>query len=274
MKTIKFIKMAGSGNDFLVVENCPKMIWKSIAIKMCDRTEGIGADGVLVCDSSKIKDFRMRIINSDGSEAEMCGNGARCMAAYIARFKKVKKQYFSLETLAGEIIATAKDELATVKLTNPIDYIPKKKIKINSRQITVGSINTGVPHVIVPVHNLEEINVKVLGSLIRYYKAFKPKGTNVNFVELIKNDLIVVRTYERGVEDETKACGTGSVASAIISYLNFTDNKQQQVNKAKMRVRTRGGEILQVCFDYNNGQIDNVWLKGSAKFIAKGEYYV
>ena len=266
--------MSGAGNDFIVIE-APrqKTDLEKLAIKSCDRSNGVGGDGLLVLDKSKTSDFRMRIINADGSEAEMCGNGARCMASYIVANRKTKKKLFSIETLAGEILAEAKNETAIVRLSNPKDYRPDITIKINDRDLHVSYLDTGVPHTIVFVDDLQNMDVKTLGNIIRYHDQFKPRGTNVNFVEQIGDGLVAARTYERGVEDETKACGTGSVASAIVSYLKanpFVSSKK----KCPMKVKTSGGEILEVTFDVHGDQITNVWLKGSARFIAKGEYYV
>jgi diaminopimelate epimerase len=146
-------------------------------------------------------------------------------------------------------------------------------LNINGRDIHVEYIDTGVPHTIVYVDALASIDVSGLGSALRYHKRFQPRGTNVNFVEQLNETLVSVRTYERGVEDETKACGTGSVATALVTYLKLNPDIKNK-RKASMNVKTKSGEILKVVFDLRNGTITNVWLKGSAKFIAKGEYYV
>lgn len=273
MKTIPFIKMAGAGNDFVIID-APKtrMNLKRLAVKVCDRTNGIGADGLMVFDQSARADYRMRIINADGSEAEMCGNGARCMAAYIVRHKRPRKKTFTMETLAGILEAKAANEVADVRLSDPEDYRPEIAIDLNDRDVTLHYVDTGVPHVIIYVEGLEGIDVKAIGRPIRNHEEFTPRGTNVNFVEFLEKDLVNCRTYERGVEDETKACGTGSVAAAIVSYLQLNPGI---INKkgARMRVRTRSGEVLRVTFDINECVVNNVHLKGSAKFIARGEYY-
>lgn len=273
MKKIAFTKMAGAGNDFLVVNPPKGTSLKALAQKACDRTNGVGADGLLILDKSKTADYRMRIINADGSEAEMCGNGARCMAAYIARYNKPRKKRFSMETLAGEVLGEADGEEAVVRLSDPIDYKPNFIIDVNDKETQMSYIDTGVPHTIVYVDNLEKANVEIIGRIIRYHDHFKPRGTNVNFVEKLAPNLVNCRTYERGVEGETKACGTGSVAAGIVTYLLVNPNIQNK-KSAKMKVRTKSGEILQVTFDICNSQIENVWLKGSAKFIASGEYYL
>lgn len=265
--------MAGAGNDFVVIDARTGLNYKKLTAQVCDRSNGIGADGLLVLDKSKTADYRMRIINADGSEAEMCGNGARCMAAYIVKTRKPKKKLFSLETLAGTILAEAKDETARVRLSDPKDYRPNISLNVNGRTITVHYVDTGVPHTIVYVQGLKGIDVKTIGQTIRFHEQFKPRGTNVNFVEQLGDDLVEVRTYERGVEDETRACGTGSVAAGIVSYLRVHPDIRN-VEKAVMNVKTKSGEILNVTFDVKNSHITNVWLKGSAKFIAQGEYYV
>ncbi len=272
-KSIQFTKMAGAGNDFIVVDAKKGLNYKRIAVKACERTNGIGADGLLVFDKSKKADFKMRIINADGSEAEMCGNGARCMAAYIVNNKKTKKKSFTMETLAGILEAQASGEIATVKLSEPQGYKPAITLTVNKRKINVSFIDTGVPHTIIYVDNIENINVKKIGNIVRFHKKFQPKGTNVNFVEQVGKSLVHARTYERGVEDETKACGTGSVASAVITYLKSNPDIKNKKN-ASMKVKTKSGELLVVTFDVSQGVPTNVRLKGSAKFIAKGEYYL
>lgn len=265
--------MAGAGNDFIVIEDPNGIKLKDLALKACDRTNGIGADGILILDKSPKADYKMRIINADGSEAEMCGNGARCMAAYIVEHRHPKKKLFTLDTLAGIVEAEAKGEIANVHLSNPKGYRDNIKIDINRCHLSVNYIDTGVPHTIIFVDNLNGIDVKTIGEAIRYHKTFQPRGTNVDFVEQIKDNLVAVRTYERGVEDETKACGTGSVAAGIVAYLKANPGIINKT-KAKMNVKTKGGEVLEVTFDITNRIVTNVWLKGSANFIAKGEYYL
>ena len=275
MKKINFTKMAGAGNDFIMIDARKGLNYKSLAKKVCDRTNGVGADGLIVLDKPQKKqhDYKMRIINADGSEAEMCGNGARCLTTYIAQNKKPVKKLFSIETLAGEILGKATGSVAHVRLSDPTDYHASVPITVSDIKINVSTINTGVPHTIVYVDNLENINVAKIGGIIRYHSKFKPRGTNVNFAEQISEDLVHARTFERGVEDETKACGTGSVAVAIVTYLRANPGITNKMN-AKMRVRTASKEILEVTFDLIDGVVSNVWLKGSAKLIAKGEYYV
>ena len=273
MKKLNFTKMAGAGNDFIMLDAPVNGDLKKLAAKACDRTSGIGADGIIVLDKSRKADYQMRIINADGSEAEMCGNGARCLAAYIVHNRKPKKKLFSIDTLAGTILAEAKGEVANVRLSDPKDYRADIEIDVNRHPLHVSYIDTGVPHAIVYVDDLEMIDVYKLGQVIRQHSTFQPRGTNVDFVEQLSADLVDVRTFERGVENETRACGTGSVAAAIVTYLKSHPRIRNQ-KKAKMHVRTRSKEILEVTFDIINGRVTNVWLKGSAKFIARGEYFL
>jgi diaminopimelate epimerase len=282
---IPFVKMVGAGNDFIVIEPQKNLDYVKFTKDVCARQFGIGADGVLILDKSKTSDYQMRIINADGSEAEMCGNGARCMASYIVANAKPTKKLFGMETLAGEVLGEAEGEVARVRLSPPKDYTPNIDITVNGQKMTVHYIDTGVPHVIVFVEGLQESRVKEFGRLIRNHSRFAPRGTNVNFVEVASpaggkqgNSMVAVRTYERGVEDETLACGTGSVAAAIVSYLHTHPTVKEQ-KEASMRVLTASKEILEITFDLekeggaNNVVIRNVWLKGTAKVIARGEYY-
>lgn len=272
MTKIKFTKMAGAGNDFLVMTPPKGINLKKLAVKACDRTNGVGADGLLIFEKSKTADYRMRIINADGSEAEMCGNGARCMAAYIKENQKPKKKLFSIDTLAGLVEGEATGNIANVHLSDPKDYRANISIPLNGKELHLSYIDTGVPHAVMFVDNLNKIEVASIGRAVRNHKKFAPRGTNVNFAEQLTASLVAARTYERGVEDETKACGTGSVAVALVTYLKSHPNVKNKKN-AKMRVRTRGGEILEVRFDLINNTVTNVWLKGSANTIASGEYY-
>ena len=265
--------MVGAGNDFLVIDAKDGVDYAALAQKACHRQMGIGADGVLVLERPKAGAFRMRIFNADGSEAEMCGNGARCMAAYIADKHVSADKLFSIDTLAGQLLAEAKGETARVRLSDPKDYRPGIILKVGGQALHVSYIDTGVPHAVIFVEGLSEVDVDSLGHLVRNHKEFKPRGTNVNFVEQSRNNMVAVRTYERGVEAETLACGTGAVASALVGYLHLNP-KAKNVNDASMRVLTKSGEILEVTFDLEEGnRISDVWLNGSAKVIAKGEYF-
>ena len=273
MVSIPFVKMVGAGNDFIIIEARKNLDYVKFAKAVCARQNGIGADGVLVLDKSAVSDYRMRIINPDGSEAQMCGNGARCMAAYIAANAQAVKTLFGMETLAGEILAEAKDGAARVRLPDPKDYRPNLNITVANQKLEAHYIDTGVPHTIVFVDGLQEVNVNSLGALVRHHPRFAPRGTNVDFVERARDGMVSVRTYERGVEAETLACGTGAVAAALVAYLH-AHPKVKKEKGAFMKVSTASKEILEITFDLDTGaKINNVWLKGSAKLIAKGEYF-
>ncbi len=280
MKKIHFVKMVGAGNDFIVIEPQAGLDYVKFTKGVCNRQFGVGADGVLILEKSKTSDYRMRIINADGSEAEMCGNGARCMAAYIVANSKPAKKLFGMETLAGEILGEAEGEIARVRLSNPKDYLADINITVAGKKMAVHYIDTGVPHTIIFVDGLQEVDANSLGRLVRNHARFAPRGTNVNFVERASpaggregNSMVAVRTYERGVEAETLACGTGAVAAALISYVQLNPTVKEKKD-ASMRVLTASKEVLEVAFDlHKGGKIDNVWLKGTAKLIAKGEYY-
>lgn len=272
MKEILFTKMSGAGNDFIVVESPRGIKVKTLGRSACHRTDGIGADGLIVVGPSSKADYRMRIINADGSEAEMCGNGARCAAAYIFK-NKTSRNAIALETLAGIIHAKKVGKLICVGLSNPKDYTKNIAVSVNNRTLHLQFINTGVPHAVCFVNGLEKIDVNAIGRIIRYHKRFAPKGTNVNFVEQKSADLINIRTYERGVESETRACGTGSVASAIIAYLQSNPDVSSKRNAA-MNVKTKNGEVLKIKFDFNKTKASNVQLTGSANFIAQGKFFL
>ena len=247
--------MVASGNDFVVIErsqnpaiSTPRILARSI----CDRKFGVGADGLLLLEKSKIANVKMRIFNPDGSDAKMCGNGARCSVLYIGR------RNTELETKAGIIQSQLKGNSVKIKLTEPKDLKLNLPIKVNNRTLQVNFINTGVPHTVIFVADLDKIDVINLGRQIRFHKRFAPQGTNVDFVEALSNKSIKIRTYERGVEDETLACGTGVVASALIT------------NYQKINVHTKSGEILKVYFDKIGDKFRNVWLEGEAKIVYKG----
>ncbi len=272
-----FTKMQGAGNDFVVIDHVSDLNYCEFTKKVCDRHLGIGADGLLVLGESTVCDYKMSIFNADGTEAEMCGNGARCMAVYIKNKFAIVADVFTMETPAGIIHASVQEnQTAAVLLSDPRDYRPDIEIKIGGQKLGAHFINTGVPHTVIFVEKLQEFDVNGLGRLIRQHQAFAPKGTNVNFVEQINNGIIAVRTYERGVEAETLACGTGSVASALIGFLH-AQKQLASCKGAAIKVTTKSGEMLDVSFDLDivdhKPVMTNVWLKGSGKFICKGEYY-
>jgi len=236
-----------------------------------------------VIEPSKKCDFTMRIFNADGSEAEMCGNGARCVGLWAvlagsAKRRKegrVRLEYNSFETAAGPIevrVLNKKKAEArvNVQLSDVVGARLNIPLEVLGRKITVHYINTGVPHTIVFVEGLENIAVSEIGREIRFHKKFSPYGTNVDFVEVTNENAIRVRTYERGVEGETEACGTGLVASSIMFKMKYGEdagNKPQRVT-----VGVKNGEKLNVSFRRRKQVVYDVWFEGKAYLVYKGEY--
>lgn len=265
-RKFEFTKMVASGNDFVVYDNRRNNFTNGpeLAVALCKRIEGIGADGLILIEKSRKADFKMRIFNPDGSEAEMCGNGLRCAALYRG------KKNATIETLAGFLRAELKDEEVKVAMPQPKGLQLNINLDIDGRSYQVNFVNTGVPHAVYFVENLEAANVRLLGRLIRYHRHFQPEGTNVDFVNMMDPETLSIRTYERGVEEETLACGTGSVAAVLITHSKFVTKD----GSYKVEVHTKGKEILQVYFDYYNNKFENIWLEGRARVVYKGECYV
>ncbi|HAJ56841.1 MAG TPA: diaminopimelate epimerase [Candidatus Omnitrophica bacterium] len=278
MKSIKFTKMQGSGNDFVVIEGRQppgSASHRSQIRKICDRIYGIGADGVLLLERSKKAYIKMRIFNADGSEAEMCGNGARCAALYISQKAGGMSHKIRLETKAGMIEAEVKGDKVKIKLTDPIDLKLDLHVNVGGKDYEIDYLNTGVPHAVIEVDDLGDLPVGRLGHAIRHHEVFRPAGTNVDFIKIVDKGHISVRTYERGVEDETLACGTGSVASAIIAVLNSCGESPGHLGRThKVCVKTRSAEKLTVYFKALKKKITDVWLEGKAKIVYRGDYYV
>ncbi|MDD4955249.1 MAG: diaminopimelate epimerase [Candidatus Omnitrophica bacterium] len=271
-KVINFTKMVAAGNDFVVIEDKLKAgnsQLARLAIRLCDRKYGIGADGMLLIGKSKKADIRMRIFNADGSEAEMCGNGARCAAFFASSGRVNARAKIAMETKAGIIESVVDKKSVKVKLTDPKEIKLGIPIIVNERSLRVNFVDTGVPHTIVFVEGIDAIDAHNLGRAIRYHEKFQPKGTNVDFVEIVDDDFIKIRTYERGVEAETLACGTGATASAILSTCH-----SPKMGERVVKVKTRGGEILKVLFDKADEKVSNVWLEGLASTVYKGVFYV
>ena len=204
----------------------------------------------------------MRYFNADGGEAEMCGNGARCFARFANKVAGAEKT-ISFETPAGVISAELASNLVTLRMTEPTDLRLNVKLPIADENKTVHFINTGVPHVVIPVAKIEDVDVRLEGTAIRRHEMFSPDGANVNFIEKCEPNKIAIRTYERGVEDETLACGTGIVASALI----FAATEDIS---GPIQVIARGGDELQVGFETIDGSFRNVTLTGPAEFVFEG----
>jgi len=258
--------MNGAGNDFILFDNRTGDIDldRDQIAQLCDRHRGIGADGVLLLENSTNgADFRMRYFNADGGEAEMCGNGARCFARFANKVGGQKAK-LSFETPAGVISAEVKGDLVTLRMTDPTDLRLDIDLPMAGEKTSVHFVNTGVPHVVIPVAKIDDADVQRDGAAIRHHKMFSPNCTNVNFIERHGPHKIAIRTYERGVEDETLACGTGIVASALI----FAASEK---SSSPITVLARGGDELQVGFEKVDGSFRNVTLTGPAEFVFQGE---
>jgi diaminopimelate epimerase len=262
---LRFTKMNGAGNDFILFDNRSGDIdldRNQIAL-LCDRHRGIGADGILLLEKPTNRaDFRMRYFNADGGEAEMCGNGARCFARFANKVAG-QKEKISFETPAGVISAEFKDDFVTLRMTEPTDLRLNIDVPLAAEDKAIHFINSGVPHVVIAVAKIDDADVRREGAAIRYHKMFSPNGTNVNFIEKRGPNKIAIRTYERGVEDETLACGTGIVASALI----FAASEK---SSSPITVLARGGDELEVGFEKTGAGFRNVTLTGPAEFVFEG----
>lgn len=263
----EFTKMSGAGNDFIVADNRSGRIQltREQVAHLCHRQFGIGADGLmlLVPCRSRLADWAWQFWNSDGSDAEMCGNGARCFARYIQRVTAWAKPVVTFETVAGVIAAEFEGERVTVNLTPPQGLRLKESVSTQAGVLEVSSLNTGVPHAVTFVPDADQAMVLERGRELRFHSHFGPRGTNVNFVQVLGPGRIRVRTYERGVEGETLACGTGVSASAIISA-------KVHGFASPIAVQVQGGDELRVGFSETNGTVGNVKLNGPATFVFEG----
>jgi len=266
-KGLKFYKLCASGNDFVIIPDLKDEISKKEAVilaqKVCRPKFGIGADGLILVkpakDTSKAS-FSWWFFNSDGSEAEMCGNGARCVSRLVEELKLFKSPFF-FETKAGLIFAEVKGKKVKVALTHPRDLKLNIVLRTDYDWFLVHFVNTGVPHVVLFWEDIENAPVEKLGSKIRFHPYFEPHGTNVNFASIIE-DVLWIRTYERGVEAETLACGTGSAASAYVAV-------KLGLIKPPVKVRTRGGETLTIYIENEAGE-EKIFLEGNTIFAFSG----
>jgi diaminopimelate epimerase len=297
---IPFSKFSGAGNDFIMIDNREQRITsegilltgyegqpkkldlQSFITKVCRRGLSVGADGIILIENSAITDFKMRYFNADGSEADTCGNGSRCTARF-AYLKGIALRKMRFETRAGIYTAEiTEQDTVKVNLSDPGQIKLNINIKTSFGKLTTHFIDTGVPHVVVFVSDIENagrnpkseirnqtlshLDVCGLGKELRYHPVFQPAGANVNFIEIPDQQHIHIRTYERGVENETLACGTGSIGSAIIAY---------RLGKLTppVTVLTQGGSLLKIYFTATPESITHVILEGDARFIYEGILY-
>jgi len=263
---LHFTKMNGAGNDFVMLDNrtgALELSGEHIA-KLCDRHRGVGADGVLLVEPAQQgADFRFRYYNADGGEAEMCGNGARCFARFASRLVD-RSELLTFETIAGVISAKFFGEEVEIGMSTPHGLALDAELPVDDEGLlSVHFLNTGVPHAVVFVGDLENIDVLRLGSALRYHEHFKPKGANANFVQVLERQSLAIRTYERGVEGETLACGTGVCAAALLHHA-LTGAP------SPISVKVRGGDTLAVGFEKTADGFRSVTLRGPADFVFDG----
>jgi diaminopimelate epimerase len=256
--------MHGAANDFILVDdragtfpvNDPAWI-SAIA----SRRTGVGSEGVLLIQPSSKADFRMRFFNPDGGEVDMCGNGARCIARLAHEIGAAPRK-MSIETPAGIVHAEARGDLVLLTMTEPFDWRFRQTLSLSGSTYAYNFVNTGVPHAVIAVDDLAATDVQNLGAAIRYHEAFAPKGTNANFIHCDGN-FLHVRTYERGVEGETLACGTGMVACGLIA------GKLGLVNPP-VKVIPASGDVLEVNYTDTGAGATQVTLLGPARHVFQG----
>ncbi len=263
--TIDFTKMHGAGNDFLLIDDRElKMPWQDHfrMAAMAARRTGIGCEGIILIQPSSRADFRMRFLNPDGTEVELCGNGARCAAAF-AHALGTAGRAMTMETLAGLVDAEIIGNAVKIWMPEPSNRHYDLKIDLDGRSIEGHALTVGVPHVVVPVEDLSGFDVPGIGAALRQHELFAPDGTNVDFVSFGQVGLLRMRTYERGVEAESGACGTGAVAVAIVA-----------VERAKytlpVRVTTSTGFELLVDGDWRTRRCTGMTLIGPVQTVFSG----
>jgi diaminopimelate epimerase len=255
---INFLKYQGTGNDFIIIDNRDNRFDSennSLVEKLCHRRFGIGADGLMLLQNVQGYDFEMVYFNSDGKESSMCGNGGRCIVEFARGLGLVKDKAFFLAS-DGEHEALVKPGFISLKMNNV------SKVEMGA---SYAYLNTGSPHYVAFVNDIEHYNVFEKGKEIRYSERFKTEGTNVNFVEKQYNDLFV-RTYERGVEAETFSCGTGVTAAAMVAALKSVSTAQDYCD-----IKTLGGNLKVKFNRHPDNSFTDVWLEGPATFVFKGE---
>lgn len=267
--SIPFAKYSGCGNDFILIDNRIRNLSFPIQTiqRLCNRQQGIGADGLIFLETSHLDGilYRMRIFNADGSEAEMCGNGLRCLAHYIRSIEQTP-QKFRIETMHQQMEVSFNQDLVNVSMPSPS---PKylKTLAIGQKEFPLHCIDTGVPHAVLFVEDIEQDNIFDVAPTIRFHQEFQPKGTNVNFAKVLPDQSVAIRTYERGVEQETLSCGTGAVAAAIISASVYQ-------LKTPITIRTRSNDCLSIDFKGSPCNLKNLQMTGPAIKIFEGSFQI
>jgi len=292
---IPFTKMVGTGNDFIVVDTLRHRLtplttrWRAVSRTLCDRRAGVGADGLLVLEPSRIAAVRMRVFNPDGSEAGFCGNGARCVAVYLTggstgqAADRVAERPVAIQAKTGLLAAVVRGDQVSLQMPDPVAFRLDLPVDIGEHRFRVGFVNTGVPHAVVPVDALDEVDVDRTGWALRHHRHFAPRGANVDFVQVDarRPNRLRVRTYERGVEAETLACGSGIVASAIVHALSGGERLgllrargNGPARPCRIDVEARSGDVLTVSFSVvpegRAPRVTDVVLEGAARRVFAG----
>ncbi len=268
MDKIPFSKMSGSGNDFIIIDNREGIVdedlLRALIVKVCARGISVGADGLILIEGSEWANFKWRFFNADGSSAAMCGNGARC-AARFAFLNGIAGRRLTFETDSGMILAEVIGRRAKVQMPDPTDLILVRDIDLDGSPVTLSSLRVGVDHVVVKSGEMDDRALVETGRKIRFHSEFAPEGTNVNFVRRKADGTILNRTYERGVEGETLACGTGSASAALVMA-------ETEGETSPIRVYTKIGTRLTIHFEKTEaGDYYNLFLEGDARLVYTGE---
>ena len=264
MTKIAFSKYSGCGNDFILIDNRIKSFPEDPLLyqKLCARNTGIGADGIIFVEKSTKADFRVRIFNSDGSEAEMCGNGMRCYGKFLHDLHIPGKK-FRIEAKEREISIELLEDHVKIGMGKPCNFSWDLKLQVDNQPFILDYLDTGVPHAIHFVNDIHKFDLLSLGPKVRHHPHFQPKGTNFNVASVAGNQ-VWLRTYERGVENETLACGTGAAAVALAA------SKRYGIH-SPISVHTRSGEKLEIGFNWNATEPAEVTATGPANFVFRGE---
>lgn len=266
---VPFWKMHGAGNDFVLIDDREGSFPAedhALVHNLARAKYGIGCEGVILIQvpEGDGADFRMRFYNPDGNEVEMCGNGARCVARLANEIGAAPKK-MRFETVAGHIGAEITGEnQVRLHMTEPKDWILNGKLDMEEQKLPFHFVNSGVPHVVIVVENLKQVDLATIGAAVRYHGRFQPAGTNVNLIEITGKDALSLRTYERGVEAETLACGTGMVASGLIAG-------SLGLVSVPVQITCAAGDVLQVGYDPTESGATNVTLTGPAEHVFRGE---
>jgi diaminopimelate epimerase len=271
-KVIDFYKMSGSGNDFILIDNRATIIEAEVAPELarnlCRRKISVGADGLILIENDDEVDFSWNFFNADGSRAEMCGNGGRCVAR-LANMLGICGSSLSFRTLAGIIRAEVSGSRVKLQMTEPHDLKLDMELELNGKRFNTHFVNTGVPHTVFILDGLEVLEQQEVveqGRKVRFHSQFAPAGTNVNFVAVLNEQALALRTYERGVEDETLACGTGATAVALVGAA-------KGMVRPPVAVQTKSGETLIIYFDPKKELPQEVYMEGETTVIYQGRLW-